>query len=134
MKKTLTLILLFVTALTYGQIPKHTSSISITGDSSTKDKIIELLVSNGYSIKNVSDYSIQTEFKRISYDGFLNTWDFDINVSYVKNKYTFTIYWNASNLRGKCSNKGLKSGAYKVGLNELNDIVLKLGYEMTYNQ
>jgi hypothetical protein len=134
MKTILTLALFFVVGITFGQIPKQSSSITIMGDSTTKEKIIELLVTNGFGIKNANNYAIQTEEKQISYDNFLNTWKFDINVSFVNNKFTFSIFWNAQGYRDKCSYKGFKSGADKVGFNELNNILNTLGYELTYNQ
>ena len=127
-------ILLITTGLSFGQIPKHSSSITISGDSTTKEKIIELLVTNGFGIKNVNNYSIQTEAKQISYDNFLNTWNFDINVSFVNNKFTFSIFWNAKGYRDQCSYKSMRSGADKVGFNKLNDMIVSLGYELTYNQ
>jgi hypothetical protein len=134
MKTILTLALFLIVGITFGQIPKHSSSITIIGDSTTKEKIIELLVTNGFGIKNVNNYAIQTEVKQISYDNLLNTWEFDINVSFVNNKYTFSIFWNVKGYRGQCSYKGLKSGADKVGFNELNDILNNFGFGMTYNQ
>jgi len=120
------------------QITPKSQSIQITGDSTTKEKVIQALVSSGYLIKNVNEYSIQTDFKR------MKSWGFDINVSTINNTYTFNIFWNSSismywgsgvstgPQRGKCSYKGMKSSAFKVGFNDLNDLVKSLGYPVTY--
>ena len=129
----------FLTIISFAQIPSNTKSIKLVGDSTTTDKIIASLVSNGYNIKDINKYSITTDFKR------LKSWSYDINVSRINNIYTFSIYWNTSvslNIgyastgptREMCSFKGMKSSAYKVGFNELNALVLSLGYPITYVQ
>ena len=144
MKKVLSIALFQVIfCLSYGQsneviIPKGAESISIIGDSSTNDKIIETLVVNGFSPSSVTDYVIKTEKKNIKY------WYYDINVSKIKNNYTFRIYWSSevefviSNIssgpsRDVCSFKGANSSARKVGFNKLLEIVNGLGYEFTFN-
>tara|TARA_Y100000385_G_C12492626_1_gene383773 strand:- start:34 stop:471 length:438 start_codon:yes stop_codon:yes gene_type:complete len=145
MKKVLSIALFQVIfCLSYGQsneviIPKGAESISIIGDSSTNDKIIETLVVNGFSPSSVTDYVIKTEQNRIK------TWNFDINVTNIKNKFTFKIYWSSSTsvyvgagvtsgpTRGICSYKGMTSSARKVGFNKLLEMVEGLGYEYTFN-
>jgi len=134
---------LFILALalsinSFCQITPKSQSIQITGDSTTKVKVIQALVSSGYLIKNVNEYSIQTDFKK------MKSWNFDINVSTINDTYTFNIFWN-SNIsvsygsgissgpqRGKCSYKGMESSAFKVGFNDLNTLVRSLGYPVTY--
>jgi hypothetical protein len=135
----LTIILLLITSSLFGQIPKGATTISIVGDSTTEEKIAEALITNGFNIQTINKYTIKTETKKIK------TWNFDVIVSMVGNKYTFKIYW-ASNIsvyvgggvstgpqRGECSYKGFNSSAYKVGFNELDYIVNSLGYPVTYN-
>ena len=129
----------FLTIISFAQIPCNTKSIKLVGDSTTTDKIIASLVSNGYNIKDINKYSITTDFKR------LKSWSYDINVSRINNIYTFSIYWNTSvslNIgyastgptREMCSFKGMNSSAYKVGFNDLNALVQSLGYPITYIQ
>jgi len=129
----------FLTIISFAQIPSNTKSIKLVGDSTTTDKIIASLVSNGYNIKDINKYSITTDFKR------LKSWSYDINVSRINNIYTFSIYWNTSvslNIgyastgptREMCSFKGMNSSAYKVGFNDLNALVQSLGYPITYIQ
>lgn len=120
------------------QITSKSQSIQIIGDSTTKDKIVSAFVQNDYSINNVSDYVIKTEFKKIK------SWDFDIIVSIVGDKYVFKIYWNSSisvnygygissgPQRNKCVYKGTNGGANKIGFMELDNIVNSLGYPVTY--
>ena len=129
----------FLTIISFAQIPSNTKSIKLVGDSTTTDKIIASLVSNGYNIKDINKYSITTDFKR------LKSWSYDINVSRINNIYTFSIYWNTSvslNIgyastgptREMCSFKGMNSNANKVGFNELNALVRSLGYPINYIQ
>ena len=145
MKKVLGITLFqLVFCLSYAQlneviIPKGAESISIIGDSSTNDKIIETLVVNGFSPSSVTDYVIKTEKNRIK------TWNFDINVIKIKNKFTFKIYWSSSSSlyvgggvtvgpsRDICSYKGMTSSARKVGFNKLLEMVKGLGYEYSFN-
>lgn len=120
-------------------IPKGAEFISIIGDSSTNDKIIETLVVKGFSPSSVNDYVIKTEQNRIK------TWNFDINVTNIKNKFTYKIYWSSSTslyvggsvtagpTRGICSYKEMTSSARKVGFNKLLEMVEGLGYEYTFN-
>ena len=74
----------------------------------------------------------------------INQHHFD-NLQLINNIYTFSIYWNTSvslNIgyastgptREICSFKGMNSNANKVGFNELNALVLSLGYPITYVQ
>jgi hypothetical protein len=129
----------FLTIISFAQIPSNTKSIKLVGDSTTTDKIIASLVSNGYNIKDINKYSITTDVKR------LKSWSYDINVSSINNIYTFSIYWNSSislNIgpantgpsRETCSFKGMNSNANKVGFNDLNALVQSLGYPITYIQ
>ncbi len=129
----------FLTIISFAQIPSNTKSIKLVGDSTTTDKIIASLVSNGYNIKDINKYSITTDVKR------LKSWSYDINVSSINNSYTFSIYWNSSislNIgyastgpsREICSFKGMNSNANKVGFNDLNALVRSLGYPITYIQ
>ena len=128
--------LLFISGTLQAQIPPKAETIVINGDSLTKGKIVASLVSNGFNINSVSDYVIKSEKKRIK------SMDFDISVSIVENTYYFSINWtsviplimNGASIpyMGKCAYKGREKGTYKVGFNQLINVVENLGYPFTY--
>ena len=111
-------------------LPK-TDAFLIKSDGTIKNKILESLVNYGFSILEVDENIIRTEVKGIK------SWGYDINVSIIDSNYYFRIYYRTfaslslggaltTPVRDKCTYRSFKSGAFKIGINTLYEIVTSL--------
>jgi hypothetical protein len=89
MKQLITILVMALSFNVMAQIPKNATGILIS-DSISKDKMISVLMSNGYVLKDVNDYLIKTDVKSVR-EG-MTTVNLDVVCTKVNNGYLLTAF------------------------------------------
>lgn len=133
----LTLAIIVISMSAYSQsIPKKAHTI-ILNDTISEQQLAEVLLSNGYSISSVNEYTLKTDQKRVKY------WYFDIVASRHKKGYKLSVFMNSSisiyvgtivtgDTRLQMSYKGMEMNANKVGFRELLAVASQFDCDLTF--